>query len=81
MATGGQSINPPTIYMQTDKKRQDGELCDIKQQHLGSADGSNTQPQQETLIVRGTTKVTVYVEISNLVHVGGWLVEMVGGSP
>jgi len=28
-------------------------LCDIKQRILGSADGSNTQPQQETLIVKG----------------------------
>lgn len=33
-------------------------FCDIRRPHLGSADGSNTQPQQqETLIVRGFCEV------------------------
>ena len=42
-----------SVPSHADRQDTDRELCDVKQHILGSADGSNTQPQQETLIVRG----------------------------
>jgi hypothetical protein len=49
IVAGPEQTNPP-IHMQISHDADSSVLCDIKQQYLRSADGSNTQAQQETLV-------------------------------